>query len=439
MRNYFIIGVGGCGNKIVSQGVDAGIIAKSSYLLMNSTDKDIPSGYKSIVFSEDKDYGCAKNRAASKTLIIDWLKNGGSDELADLIDESVDCVIVVNSTEGGTGSGAASILCNYIERDLAVPAVINIPVFGFADSATGCKNSIDYMKDICRNVSILPVMNQKAQKSFDNVGVNTFKTEHQVNDVVLEQIKAILGSDIKSSDQNIDDADHLAIIGNSGLMVINTIDLSDIRDIKTFNSAIIESIAHSISFDITPELTTNNVKMGIYLNITDSRLDYIGNDFSVLKKRLFGEYTPSTFTHKQYFSEYGEFARIVISGLEIPIEEATKFKAVIDQESARVASNSSGSFFDKIQDMNVDVDESPKRKRNTGSFLDSISSDESAKEAEEVLNTRGGRNRRGGGRAATTSVTTSAPTTSASSQAPKTSATTTGNPMVSGGKTIIRE
>ena len=49
--NYFIIGIGGCGNKIVSQGVEAGIISKSKYLLMNSTDKDIPAGYRSIVFS----------------------------------------------------------------------------------------------------------------------------------------------------------------------------------------------------------------------------------------------------------------------------------------------------------------------------------------------------------------------------------------------------
>lgn len=436
MQNYFIIGVGGCGNKIVAQGVDSGIIAKSSYLLMNSTDKDIPQGYKSIVFSDDKDYGCAKNRSASKTLIIDWLQNGGADTLASTIDESVDCVIVVNSTEGGTGSGAASILCKFIENDLAVPAVINIPVFGFADSASGCKNSIDYMKDICPEVAILPVMNQKAQKSFDNVGVNTFKTEHQVNDVVLDQIKAIIGTDIRASQQNIDAADHIAIIGNSGLMVINTIDLSDIRDIKTFNSAIIESIAHSISFDITPELTTSNVKMGIYLNITDSRLDYIGNDFSVLKKRLFGDYTPSTFIHKQYFSEYGEFARIVISGLEIPIDEANKFKSVIEQESSRVSS-ASGSFFDQIQSLNVDVNEAPKRKRSVGgSFLDTLSSDDSAKEADQVLSTRGGSGRR----AKRVATTTSAPVTSADSQAPKSSpAATSGSPLVSGGKTIIRE
>lgn len=437
MQNYFIIGVGGCGNKIVAQGVDSGVISKNSYLLMNSTDKDIPAGHKSIVFSEDKDYGCAKNRAASKTLIIDWLQNGGDRVLADMIPETVDCVIVVNSTEGGTGSGAASIICQYCVKDLAVPAVINIPVFGFSDSASGCKNSIDYMKDMCPEVAILPVSNQKAQKTFETVGVNTFKTESQVNLSVLEQIKAVIGTDIRSSEQNIDAADHLAIIGNSGLMVINTIDLSDIRDIKTFNSAIIESIAHSIGFDIDPSLTTNNVKMGIYLNITDSRLDFIGNDFSVLKKRLFGEYTPSTFTHKQYAEEYGEFARIIISGMEIPIDEANKFKAVIEQESARVSS-APGSFFDQIQDVNVNITEAPKRTRSTsGSFLDSLSSEDSAKEAEQVLNNRGGRGRRGARTAATSSPV--ATTTSADAQSPKAPVTTSGNPMVSGNKTVIHE
>ena len=191
--NYFIIGIGGCGNKIVSQGVEAGIISKSKYLLMNSTDKDIPAGYKSIVFSENKDYGCAKNRAASKSLIINWLQNGGADELADIIDETVDCVIIVNSTEGGTGSGAADIICKYLSDDLDIPSVINIPVFGFSESSAGCSNSLKYLKDISENISVLPVSNQKAQKTFDNVGVNTFKTESQVNKNVLEQIKAIIG------------------------------------------------------------------------------------------------------------------------------------------------------------------------------------------------------------------------------------------------------
>ena len=440
--NYFIIGIGGCGNKIVSQGVEAGIISKSKYLLMNSTDKDIPAGYKAIVFSENKDYGCAKNRAASKSLIINWLQNGGADELADTIDETVDCVIIVNSTEGGTGSGAADIICKYLSDDLDIPSVINIPVFGFSESSAGCSNSLKYLKDISENISVLPVSNQKAQKTFDNVGVNTFKTESQVNKNVLEQIKAIIGQDIKPSEQNIDDADHLAIIGNPGLMFITTIDLTDIRDIKTFNNAIIESIAHSISFDIDPTLATNSVKMGIYLNITDARLDYIGNDFSVLKKRLFGDYVPSSFMHKQYHEEYGEFARIIVSGLDIPISEAEKLKAAIDT-AGTFSGNSSSSFYDQIQDVVIDETENTRKRktRSGGSFLDSLSTDESDKEAEHVLSMRGGRSRRRGSNSGSTAATTSSPvTTSTTAQAPATTsrATDNGSPLV-GRKVVVSE
>lgn len=435
MKNYFIIGIGGCGNKIVQQGVDSGVIEKNNYLLMNSTSKDIPAGYNNVVFSEDQDYGCAKNRAAAKSLITTWLKNGGAETLENTIDETVDCVVVVNSTEGGTGSGAAPIICKYIAEDLQVPAVINVPVFGFADSSAGCRNSLEYMKDFGDNICILPVSNQKAQKTFETIGINTFKTEKQVNGVVLEHIAAILGQDIVNSDQNIDAADHLAIIANPGLMFVSTIDLSDIRDINKFNNDIIGSIAKSIGFDIEPNLTNNRVKMGIYLNITDGRLDYIGNDFSVLKKRLFGEYTPSSFLHKQYAKEYGEFARIIISGFDIPIDEAEKLKASVETESTKVAGKGS-SFFDQIQDVNVNVDDGPRKKRSSGgSFLDSLDDSTQDAEAEQVLSNRGGRGRRSRSTASSTPLTTSS-----TAQAPKESAAKmhTGSPLV-GGKTIVKE
>ena len=245
-----------------------------------------------------------------------------------------------------------------------------------------------------------------------------------------------------SSDQNIDDADHLAIIGNPGLMFITTIDLTDIRDIKTFNNAIIESIAHSISFDIDPTLATNSVKMGIYLNITDARLDYIGNDFSVLKKRLFGDYVPSSFMHKQYHEEYGEFARIIVSGLDIPISEAEKLKAAIDT-AGTFSGNSSSSFYDQIQDVVIDETENTRKRktRSSGSFLDSLSTDESDKEAEQVLSMRGGRSRKRGSNSGSTAATTSSPvTTSATAQAPATTSRTpdSGSPLV-GRKVVVTE
>ena len=434
MKNYFVIGVGGCGNKVVSQGVSSGIISKNNYLLMNSTNKDVPDGFKSIIFSDDGDYGCAKNRAASKALFTQWLKNGGADTLSDTIAEDVDCVIVINSTEGGTGSGAADIICKFIAEDLGVPSVINIPIFGFADSTAGCLNSLEYMKDFGENIAILPFSNSKAQKTFETVGVNTFKTEKQVNDLVLKQVAAILGQDIKASDQNIDAADHLAIIGNPGLMFISTIDLTDIRDINKFNSAIISSIAQSIGFDIDPSLTTSRAKMGIYLNITEGRLDYIGNDFSALKKRLFGDYTPSSFLHKQYDAAYGEFARVIISGLEIPINEATKLKSSIEQES--IKSTNGNSFFDQIGDINVQVEDAPRRRRASsgGSFLDSLDSTPvtANAETEQVLANRGS-NR------STRRMAPRATSTTAQAPAKSNVATSSGSPLVSnnGGKKQI--
>lgn len=390
MKNYFFFGFGGCGNKIIAEAIERGIIPKEQVALFNTTKKDIPAKLQeeSIIFSNDADaeYGCAKNREASKQLLVQWLKTH-ADELDEMIPEYIDEVIIVNSTEGGTGSGGAPILARYIDEQMNIP-VINIPVLGFNNDISGMQNTLAYLADISENIAILPVSNAKKNDIEDSN--NFFKIEHYVNDIVIEKIKTIMGTGIVDSDQNIDFADHLKLCSNDGLMFVDTISLTKIKDTKQFNDAIINAITNSISFDIDSSLTSNHTMLGIFMNISDNKLDYIGTDFSVLKKRLFGDYSPETFFHHQNDGK-DEYVRIIISGLNIPISEAKELKNMIDMEKSKVGNSTD--FFEEIKSIAVEDNEPRRRRRSSGNFLDSIST-EVSEETNEVLSRRGNRTSR---------------------------------------------
>jgi len=145
--------------------------------------------------------------------------------------------------------------------------------------------------------------------------------------------------------------------------------------------------------------------------------------------------------HKQYHEEYGEFARIIVSGLDIPISEAEKLKAAIDT-AGTFSGNSSSSFYDQIQDVVIDETENTRKRktRSSGSFLDSLSTDESDKEAEQVLSMRGGRSRKRGSNSGSTATTSSSPvTTSATAQAPATTRTSDSSSPLVGRKVVVTE
>lgn len=410
MKNYFVFGMGGCGNKVLVEAIEQGIVPKEQACLINTTKKDIPSKYQeeSIIFSNDADaeYGCAKNREASKQLIVQWLK-AHAEELDDIIPEYIEEVIIINSTEGGTGSGAAPILARYIDEQMNIP-VINIPVLGFNNDVSGMQNTLSYLADISENIAILPVSNAKKNDIEDSN--NLFKIEKYVNEIVLEKLKTIMGIGIIDSDQNIDFADHLSLCTNEGLMFVDSINLSKIKDTKQFNDAISTAITNSISFDIDSTLTSNHTMLGIFMNISDSRLDNIGTDFSTLKRRLFGDYSPKTFFHHQNDNK-DEYVRIIISGLNIPISEAKELKSLIESEKSKVGN--AENFFDEIKNISVEEDTPRRRRRSSGNFLDSIST-EVSEETNEILSRRGNRgNRRN------SSPTMEKSETSADAQMPK--------------------
>lgn len=114
MLRIKLIGVGAAGNKAAIAAFEAGVIAEDELLLINSNLGDVPEAYKQycIVLS-DKVKGTGKERDIARKIAIEYLDSVGNNKVDSFVDDA-DLVCVVNSTEGGTGSGSSSVLYKYL-------------------------------------------------------------------------------------------------------------------------------------------------------------------------------------------------------------------------------------------------------------------------------------------------------------------------------------
>lgn len=343
-----IIGIGAAGNKAAIRAVAAGVVEENDVLLLNTSTQDIDINYtrRSAIFAEKNSVGgCGKERSRSKELLLKALQNSDSitQDLNMLINPG-DLPIIVASTEGGTGSGAAPVLAAYISDVIGVrPQLIGFA--GTEDDLRGLQNTIDFFKDcatMCANCTIQIISNKKF---VGDANGNKLKAEILANDEFVSRLRVLQGAIIRQSDQNIDQMDHLKIVTTPGYMSIMTYETQDsIESLTQFDSICAKMIDNSRS------LPTSNAKitrLGVILTVTDYEKDNIDWQYGKIKNPF--EEIGEVFTHVQ--SPINETRQVIIveAGLEMPTDYImsayTKFKARSEKLNSN---NSTNDFLKKI-------------------------------------------------------------------------------------------
>ena len=237
--NVKIIGIGAAGNKAAIEATDMKIVRSSDIILMNTSAQDIPDIHKerSVLFSNKLSAGgCGKERNKSKEFISEFIENG--DGLAQVLNSLIlpgDLPIVVTSTEGGTGSGAAPIVAAYIDEVVGVRPQL-IAFTGTEDDIRGIQNTLDFFKDcanLCSDCVVQAISNKKYMSLANN---NKLKAEQMANVDFVNRVKVLQGSMLRNSSQNIDAMDHLKLVTTPGYMSINNISTTEaIENVDQFN------------------------------------------------------------------------------------------------------------------------------------------------------------------------------------------------------------
>lgn len=355
---FKIIGIGAAGNKAALGLLENDVVNKEDILLINSTKKDIPEDYSGdcVILSPDNS-GCGKERSIARQYAITAMKAGLLDKY---ISSDYDCVLIVTSVEGGTGSGATPIIGEYIVKVLKMNLHI-VAFTGFEEDPRGMQNSIEFFQELDYENNIQTIRNSAFLKEAGN---NKYKAEKLANDEFVERTKVILGKNLLASSQNIDDTDIFKIINTTGYKTIETARFDkDLIDVEDFNKICKSMIYKSKSIKSN---NSSQLRLGVILNIKPESEDAIDYKYSVIKEAYGAPY--EVFTHKQY--DGGEqYITFISSGMKYPLDEIFAIYDRYLKATEYIEKDNNDNFFaelSKIKDIDnrFDMVQSSKKVNN---------------------------------------------------------------------------
>lgn len=348
-----LIGVGAAGNKAAIEVLEAGVMSERDVYLFNTTEKDIPDKYKdneSLVHLIDNNNfyggGSGKEHMRGRKAIVNAIKAGAID-LDAFVNNDSKMVIIVASTEGGTGSGAAPIIAKYYEAN-GYPVHV-FALVGFQDEGRGIDNTLKFFSAFGESklVTIHTILNDR----FKDYTESYATAEEAANKEFANQVNILLCNELIPSKQNIDNTDHYKIISTSGYGVIKHIPLIDVKNIEASNKLIKDAFDNNTCMDY--EEGYGKLVLAVIINASERTLDNIDDRYDVIKRYIGIPY--EIFRHIQNDGSE-EYMDVVIAGLPYPEKPISQLVAL--KEKIENAGNRRKSFADIIGDMGIDDDDS---------------------------------------------------------------------------------
>lgn len=372
MLNFKVIGCGAAGNKAVIELIKQGYNA-DQVLLLNSTPRDVPEEYKkkTILFGNGLG-GCGKERSLGKKMLLSDLSSEKIDP-ASMISSRDKGVILVGSTEGGSGSSAIPILAKYF-REVVGVNVICILFFGFQDDTRGLQNSIELAQELSEDFVIMAISNAKFLKDANN---NRFKAEQMANQKFIDIVNILSGATIKPGVQVIDDTDLYKIIYTPGYMIADRVVLTNLGTMDDFNSQVLDAIRNQKFID--PPHEAGVKRSGFIFNVEDNNdnIDYSVNCLTDVFGSPYEKFTNLTVGECEgYTMDY------ILSGMKLPIDELTTLYNSYIENSNKVDKRVDN-FFNVMsnmrgnsEDMQFDMFSNSSSRKSKADFFASIANED---------------------------------------------------------------
>lgn len=342
MLSFTVIGCGAAGNKAVIDLMNIGYNPKKCFLI-NSTAKDIPDDYHdmSMIFGAtgfNRLGGCGKERAIGREMLMADLKANKID-VSKMIDPNDQAIILVGSTEGGSGSSSVPLLARYLKQ-VYDRNVICVLFFGFNDDVRGMQNSIELCKELSDTYTVIGISNEK----FLEDGNSKFMAEKKANELFCDIVKILSGAIIVPGIQMIDDTDLYKVATTPGYMVVNSYTFNRPKTSEEYEKNL-SSMLTSQKF-VDPGKNPGAKRIACIFDIPgdDDKVDYTGKAF----RELYGE-PYEFFTHLNNQSDCYRVSYIV-SGMKLPSEEIQNiYDSYLDRTSK--VNKARDDFFDIVGEM----------------------------------------------------------------------------------------
>ena len=349
--NVKLIGVGAAGNKAAINAVENNVIAMEHVMLINSTLRDIPADYKGLKVEYAGSYGgCGKERKIAKDLVF---KNIEEDVLPleeflclDDPKKKAELVVIVTSTEGGTGSGSSVVLGQYIQNGFG----IQVHMFGFAGfqaDVRGLKNTVEWFQDLEKDFAVECIENSKFLPECRN---NKLKAEKAANAEFARKLGILMGNTRRDSSHNIDATDLLKIVRTPGFMFIESTNFEKVKNREQFETIVTEMIDNSKSIDVAE---IKSLRVAVFINIREEYTDSISYE-DIIAERYSNGNSYEVYLHLQHEEDMPEFIAVIAAGAKMPVEEIQK---IYNEYKTRVSQiNTEDQFFAAAQSLKLDDD-----------------------------------------------------------------------------------
>lgn len=276
-----LIGIGNCGNQVVSLAKETKDIPG---IAINTSDKDLENVKNLTVFKIGSSKGAGKSRDKAKAYVKQMMKQLLSQEkFKSHIDEN-DVVAVVASTGGGTGSGISVMLTHLLSTMYVDKRFILVHVLpSLKESLAAQQNTIEYLKEMNNfNATYM---------SYDNGckdGLPSNVMMKQMNEEIVEDLSVIRGDYLLSTPfTSIDEEDLTKILEVPGRLVVHRVyDIKE-KDIDKvgIEDMLIQKLADT---SYSTELHNDNrvMKMGVILNVTEKLSNKIDTNFTEFKNQI---------------------------------------------------------------------------------------------------------------------------------------------------------
>lgn len=338
MLRLQIIGCGAAGNKAVINLVESKYLPEDryDYLLINSTDKDIPADYrnKSMVFGKNHIGGCGKERTIGKKMLLEDDINGIRN-IDKKINPYAELVVICGSTEGGTGSASIPIISKYIKNVMKIP-VIAVLFFGFNDDARGMQNSIEICQELPDDIGIISICNSAFMKDCEG---NKIRAEKRANYYFAGLMRDLSGVEIYESAQNIDDTDLRKVLFTPGYMRVESILIKNVKNIEQFNKKVNDVFDNESASMESPSKSAKRIACIFNVKPDSNNVDYT---CSVFKHRFGIPY--ELFTHIQDCKDSAEYVTVIAAGMDLPIDSVKEIYEQYKKTSASIKKDKDNFF-----------------------------------------------------------------------------------------------
>lgn len=284
--------------------------------------------------------GCGKDRMLASQLMknnwentIDFIKQNFSSP-------SIEVLLVVYSTGGGSGSGLSSILLELLSTEMPDKVLVACPILpDLSESIINQANSLQALNELQQlDICVLPIDNEKVKSQNHITGKN--RLYQIVNQKFVKLIYDLVSYTDKHSKHGVlDKKDLLQIFKTKGIGIIAETNLTSISNgnildlsHQGFADKINESWENSI---FTPIEYNSVMRAGVIFDGQESFMEYINHNltFNIFKKGM------PLDLFESYYSEQKGKVLSILTGLQWCNSRIKQIEELIENKTSSMTEN----------------------------------------------------------------------------------------------------